>query len=85
MQIYKYQIGLNRRPGISMPRGAKILHLALQHDEPHIWAMVDPAADHEERQFAVWGTGHEIDTAGLTYVGTWQKDGFVWHLFERGT
>ena len=75
---------------IKMPKSAEIL--CVQTDEknnhPTIWALVDPEAEEEERDFELFGTGHSINFdmgAERKYIGTYQyqRGEFVGHLFER--
>lgn len=73
------------RQTIEMPEGAQILSLQTQHNEPQIWALVDPGADKESRTFRAIPTGAEFSPAGLAYVGTFQiNDGsLVFHIYEE--
>jgi hypothetical protein len=68
---------------IPMPAGAQVLHVAFQDGHFRMWALVDPAADTEERWFAVVGTGQDVP-AGGQHVGSvgWMRGGFWWHVFE---
>jgi hypothetical protein len=91
--IWKYstiEYGFAKSFTILMPKGAEIL--TIQRDEknnhPTIWAMVDPDAEKEERNFELLGTGHEISfDMGIErkYIGTYQYQNgeFVGHIFER--
>jgi hypothetical protein len=83
--IWKYQIAL-RVDGVfwlDMPKGARILKLALQNGAPTLWAMVDIHADTETRKFALCLTGSPIVDEG-EYLDTFllENDSFVVHLFE---
>lgn len=70
---------------ISMPRGAKFLHVSLQAGEPCLWAIVDPQADKVRRLIRVRGTGYEIpDGDSELHIGTFQQGPYVWHVFDRG-
>jgi hypothetical protein len=85
--IWKYPVPASRRGAVEMPKGAKILTVQMQGDDVCMWAMVDPAAPLERRQFLVVGTGHDIPGAdALTYLGTFQPDEggspLVFHVFE---
>jgi hypothetical protein len=70
---------------MSFPKGAKILHLGVQHNNIQFWAEVDPNADHEMRKFVMYGTGHMI-APSLTheYIGTIMLNQglLVLHIFE---
>jgi hypothetical protein len=69
---------------IEMPKGAKILTVQVQHNEPQLWAMVCTKMERETRHFKIFGTGHNIDTFPDKYIGTFQiHDGtLVFHVFE---
>lgn len=83
--IYKYQLPLGDTVTIEMPREAQALAVQVQSGSPYIWALVDPDAPKELRQFKVFGTGHMIPQEDpLHYLGTFQLDdgNFVFHVFE---
>jgi hypothetical protein len=66
-----------------MPRQAQVLTLQLQQNTPTIWALVNPQAPKETRVFATIGTSQPFPVESMNaYVGTWQHDAFVWHVFE---
>lgn len=73
---------------LDMPTDADILTLQLQGRTPTLWAVVDDKAEFVTRHFVIVGTGHEIPEevgdATDSYVGTWQFEVFVWHLFDLG-
>lgn len=75
-RIFKYPV----RNEFTLPRGAKILHVALQNDGPKVWAEVD---DDEQRteSYGVVGTGATLNPLD-THCGTWQSGPFVWHLYR---
>jgi len=83
--VYKYAINSLGENLIKMPIGAEILTVQMQGKSCCIWALVDPLAEVEERNFTVFGTGHEIEgSENMSYIGTFQMhDGaLIWHLFE---
>ncbi len=92
-KIWKFSTienGFQQRFTIKMPKGAEIL--TVQRDEkdnhPRIWALVDPNAEWEDRDFELFGTGHHVYCGmGIDrkYIGTYQyqRGEFVGHLFER--
>lgn len=82
MTIWKYVMPHTLGRPIEMPKGAQVLHVALQGATAHIWVLVDPEAPREERNFVVVGTGWNFDSAGHRYIGTWFENWLVWHLFE---
>jgi hypothetical protein len=85
--VYKYPLPLE--PGgvtVRMPRGAVILHLAVQHGVPCLWAEVDPAAPERERTFLLVPTGGQPPSQGA-YLATLLMGGgdYVWHYYEVPT
>jgi hypothetical protein len=83
MTIWKFRLQKEAvRQTIAMPRGAQILCLQYQHNDPQIWALVDPTQPSQDRTFTQHGTGH--DGVSGRYVGTYQVlDGrYVFHVFE---
>ncbi|HET8661080.1 MAG TPA: hypothetical protein VFM55_19045 [Micromonosporaceae bacterium] len=84
--VWKYEVEANGRDNaITMPKGARILHVEHQDARPSVvtfWAEVDPAAERELRTFVVVGTGHPVPD-GARYVGTdCVLPTLVWHLYE---
>ena len=80
--VWKYE--LTPAIIIEMPRGAQILSVAEQNNKICLWALVDPYAETEAREFHVFGTGHEISIKSLNFVGTalLNNAGLVFHVFE---
>ncbi|WNM27531.1 hypothetical protein RN607_00595 [Demequina capsici] len=72
---------------ISMPQGAKPLHVGWQADALCIWVEVDDAHGRPlvARFFEVVGTGQPVPTAG-TYIGSCQVNmrgaQLVFHVYE---
>lgn len=56
--IYKYAISPDAV--LAMPQGARILSVAAQRGQPHIWALVDPQAPTETRRFRTVATGEQF-------------------------
>ena len=86
LTIFKYPFEVTDLISIEMPKGAHALTVQTQGEIPCIWAIVDPEAPPEIRQFHCYGTGHpiNIDISKTRYVGTFQLLGgrFIGHLFE---
>jgi hypothetical protein len=84
--VFKYEVPIEDRFKLMLPKHAKILSFQAQHERPQIWALVDPEEEAMEREFRLAGTGHPIDErdVNLYYIGTCQMrdGGLVWHLFE---
>jgi hypothetical protein len=73
---------------VSMPIDSQILCVQAQHNDPQLWALVDPLQPGVDRYFEIYGTGHEIFYDMGTerkYIGTFQVDNgkLVFHVFEN--
>jgi hypothetical protein len=83
--IWKFPFDTVDRFAIDMPKEAQIMSVQEQVGQPCIWALVDPVATKERRNFAVFGTGNDVPletTCG--FIGTYQlhSGAMVFHLFE---
>lgn len=67
-----------------VPVGAEILYVAEQFNKPCLWALVDPQAPRESRQFQMAGTGVDLFNPPGRYLGTAMLDGGarVVHVFD---
>lgn len=86
--IYKYQLDIEDKQFIVLPKEAEILSVQVQNSIPCLWALVDPKEEHEERTFEIFGTGHPVHyDMGVErkFIGTFQmrSGALVFHLFER--
>ena len=84
--IWKFALEITDEQFVSMPSGARLLHVDVQHGEPQVWAHVQPSAQSRNRKLRVYGTGHPIESDRGAYVGTFQVHGgvLVFHLFDEG-
>jgi hypothetical protein len=85
--VWKYPLESQSFNVLTMPRGAKVLSCALQHGKLCLWALVEPSAPHEVREFGIFATGepiHDAEARQLKFVATFQVDGgdFIFHVFE---
>lgn len=89
-QIWRFPIDMTEaanneaRFTLEVPVGARILHVALLQRAPHepsLWIKFDPDREPVTHTFEIVGTGNPVPEHS-EYVGTWQQDGYVWHLFE---
>lgn len=80
--IWKYT--LEPRCQLQMPTGAEVLTMREQGEKICLWALVDPSAEKEPRQFYSFGTGHDIDDLPMKYVGSsyLERGALVFHAFE---
>ena len=84
--IFKYPIPVNNRFSLKLPKGAEILTVQEQQDNPKIWALVNSENETETRNFVLVGTGYSIEEKdSLNYIGTFQllNGRFIGHLFEK--
>lgn len=81
--IHKYRLPfLTQGAVVEVPiRNGRLLHLAVQHDEIHLWVAVDPNDRESHAVFRLVGTGGMIDTS-WHHLGTVQHGDFVWHVFS---
>lgn len=82
--IHKYRIpGAGAGP-IEMPEGAVVLCAREQHNEPCIWALVDPGAKRVQRHFLAAETSNIAIPDNSRYLGTCMLHGghYVLHVFE---
>lgn len=83
--LYKYQLpSFSDVVDISMPSGAAVLHVDVQHGVPCLWARVDPLAPEVLRRFRIAGTGHTLGSNVGRHLGTFQLQGgsLIFHVFE---
>lgn len=80
--IYKYEIPIQDNFEIELPIDYHILTFQVQDNAPYIWVYHDTDDPKRKVSFSMIGTGNFMIHKILTYVGTVQLDGFVWHLFK---
>lgn len=82
--IWKYPLLNDYINTIFMPKGAHILCVQNQDNIPTIWAMHNATVTTKVlRTFYIYGTGHNISSDNLDYIGTVQINNVVWHIFEE--
>lgn len=69
---------------LAMPRDAEPLSVGVQRGAPVLWALVDPEQNPVRHSFKLVGTGHEGPPDPHWFVGTYQLDWFVGHVFHLG-
>ncbi len=86
-RVFKYNLQPNGL--VRLPKGAQILHIAEQHMNIQLWALVtdpDPDCIIEEVQLHIFGTGHEIPNPdSLEYFQTFimAQGNLVFHVFKE--
>lgn len=83
--IYKYKLKVTNRQTLVLPVRSQLLSFQVQDGGLVLWALVDTEEKSTwEHTFCIYGTGHEVmDPNKLSYIGTAQLEGLVWHLFEK--
>ena len=82
--IWKFPLEGARLQKVIMPKDAEILSAQLQHDSLYMWARVEISDEHEVREIATYGTGHEMIDAPQRFIDTFQVSNgrLVFHVFE---
>ena len=92
--VWRFPLKFQDSQTISMPAGAKLLHVKFRNGQVEIWALVDTTAPYVKRLIAIRGTGQpfEYDKKPGTllypkHVGTvfTENDELVFHVFDLGT
>jgi len=78
--IYKYTLN-SKDCTLQLPKGAEILTVQLQNENPTLWALVNPITVTEERYICIVGTGWQVED-NMKYITTYMDGYFVWHVFE---
>ena len=87
--IWKFEVKVDNKQTLSLPKGAEILTIQTQGNNPFLWVLVNALEEEtEERVFETFGTGHDVYCdMGIErkYIGTYQMmgGGLVFHVFER--
>jgi hypothetical protein len=76
--IWKFQIPLEEKSEVEMPKDAEVLAVQMQGSQLCVWAAVDPNAEKVKRRFYVVGTGHPMPKSlDACYAATVQIDGAI--------
>lgn len=83
-QVWKFPLNLTGSNNLTIPEGAEILDVQIQHGTVCLWALVDLDAPSTSREVFLAGTGHDLPAGTLTHLGTTQsfEGSFVFHAFE---
>ena len=86
MKVFKYRLHITDILYIDMPKGAKMLDVQMQNGYVCLWALCDENNAQQERQIAIYGTGHPMPDYPGEYVATFQMDdgALVFHVFDMG-
>lgn len=79
--VWKWRLRIDDTQVLNMPKGAKVLWVAMQDGRACLWAEVDEYAPVEKRRIEIRGTGHPLP-APIDYLGSVIQGPFVWHIYE---
>ena len=83
--VWKFALATEHVQQIFMPKGAQILSIQVQYDQPVLWALCEPAQDQEAHVFVTVGTGQKFNHSDRAkYIGSYQMmhGHFIGHVFE---
>ncbi len=83
-RIFQYTLETKYEQTIILPKGADILTIQTQFNNPQLWALVDQnETEKEKRYIEIYENGEGI-CYDRKYLGTYQLDdgNFVFHVFE---
>jgi len=83
--IWKYELDIVNAQTVEMPPDSTILSVQEQNGVLVMWVMCIMAGCAKvHRNINIVGTGHSIRIPPGKYIGTVQRDGLVWHIFDCG-
>lgn len=81
-RCYKYPVNYKATKfSLMLPVGAQFLRVNWQGPDLFAWFLVSPDAMAIQRNFFLYGTGHDIPS-GQKWVTTFDNGPFVMHMFE---
>lgn len=83
--IYKYDFKLKTEFEIFTHEVSEILSVQIQRAKPVMWILVDCDSPAVLRRFCLRATGEAFNGNEKKYIGTFQYDNYVFHVFEEKT
>lgn len=83
--IYKFELNtIATTQKLLLYEGAEIIRVGLDpRGVSCIWAIVDTQMPRINFDIYIMGTGQQLpDVKGLTYIGSFNADEYVWHVFR---
>lgn len=80
--IHKVQLP-NALNNVSVPKGARFIHVEEQNCELTAWYQCDTDQPKEMRLLHIVGTGNAIPDGKMSHIGTAIMTPFVFHVFEE--
>ena len=82
-RIFKYPLKIEDEQIIKIPLGYRILTVQVKDNVPCLWALVDDEEKHIiSCEIKTVGTGCSLDVNTWWYIGTYQLNQLVFHVFE---
>lgn len=82
--IYKYELKTEQKQILQLPEEAVILCVQMQENKICAWTTLAPEQATKDRIIYIFGTGEQFDESlYLSYISTFQHNGFVFHVFEE--
>ena len=78
--IWKYPV--SPKFDMELPEDAQVLSVQTQGEDAQMWVLLDPEAPKVKRTFHAIATGEKFNATFSKYIGTFQVDWMVFHLFE---
>lgn len=80
--IWKFPLAVADVQHVSLPSGAKVVHMDVQNGMPCMWVLLDPNMPTKQWEVLCFGTGHEVLASADRHIGTVLVGQFVWHYFR---
>jgi len=80
--IWKIELKITDSQVIKAPAGSQYLDVQIQNGKPCLWLKVDPEFADTEYRIFTYGTGHKISEKTGVYIGTYQTENCVFHVFD---
>lgn len=85
MRILKFDLEVTEMQKLTLPKYGKFLCVQVQDGKPKLW-VEEFIPGTEEVEIYTFGTGQDVDpptSIGVVYIGTYQLNSFVWHVYKR--
>lgn len=85
MRILKFDLEISEKQKLTLPKYGKILCVQTQDGKPKLW-IEEFITETEEVEIYTFGTGEEVDSIisiGVVYIGTYQVNSFVGHVYKK--
>lgn len=85
--VHKFTVVVSDLIQLPLPRGSKVVYVednkSLTNYLITLWVELDTAAAPVNRQFRIYGTGHEIAKDDF-HIASLRQGVAVWHLYDAG-